>query len=269
MGISPGYLPKEEEDQNILWSETGKGGVMSLSIKEQSEEVEFSLQSEFHFRCDEGLPCFTQCCRDVNIYLTPYDVLRLRRALKMGSTEFLDKYTHRFLAKRTNIPVVQLLMNPKTLSCPFVEDRGCRVYNDRPWACRMYPLDPLTPNGSSYRLVAGAQHCLGLREPQRWTVEKWLQAQGVAPYERMENIYQETLPKEFRGGKSLDPSIGKILFLAYDLDQFLNMINGKSFRKLYQIDEATLEKVKEDDEALLRLACYYIRNQISQLIEII
>ena len=109
----------------------------------QSTPAEQNLteNSPFHFACHDALPCFTQCCKDVNIYLTPYDVLRLRQALRIGSSEFLAKYTRSFLARVTNIPVVQLLMDPQSLRCPFVAEEGCQVYENRPWACRMFPLD--------------------------------------------------------------------------------------------------------------------------------
>ena len=34
--------------------------------------------AEFNFACHPGVSCFNQCCSDVNIFLTPYDVLRLK-----------------------------------------------------------------------------------------------------------------------------------------------------------------------------------------------
>ena len=46
----------------------------------------------FRFHCHTGVSCFTQCCQDVNIVLTPYDVLRMRRGLGISSGEFIDKY---------------------------------------------------------------------------------------------------------------------------------------------------------------------------------
>jgi len=45
----------------------------------------------FRFRCNPGVPCFTRCCGDVTIALTPYDVIRLKNALGVSSKEFLDQ----------------------------------------------------------------------------------------------------------------------------------------------------------------------------------
>ena len=49
--------------------------------------------AKFTFSCHPGVSCFNQCCSDVNIFLTPYDVLRLKNRLGISSQEFLDKYT--------------------------------------------------------------------------------------------------------------------------------------------------------------------------------
>ena len=35
----------------------------------------------FQFACHPGVSCFNRCCGDVNIFLSPYDVLRLKTGL--------------------------------------------------------------------------------------------------------------------------------------------------------------------------------------------
>jgi hypothetical protein len=223
-----------------------------------------SQSGSFHFACHDSLPCFTQCCRDVNIYLTPYDVLRMRRALKMGSAEFLGKYTRHFLAKKTHIPIVQLLMDADTLCCQLVTQQGCSVYADRPWACRMYPLD-LGSRPGEYAMIVGKERCFGLLEPTLRTVAEWLDNQGVQPYVEMEQAFQAVMPADFKPGSSLDPGLGKLLFLAYDLDRFREILRDQRLQTCYDIDEALLEQAQTDDEALLHLAFRYIRSQLEEL----
>jgi len=48
-------------------------------------------EEAFQFNCAPGVSCFTQCCQDVTIVLTPYDVLRMKNALEIPSGEFTDK----------------------------------------------------------------------------------------------------------------------------------------------------------------------------------
>ena len=65
----------------------------------------------FPFGCHRELSCFTRCCADVNIMLTPVDVLRLSRRLNMTTTEFLGKHTMTPITKDLQLPVVMLKMN--------------------------------------------------------------------------------------------------------------------------------------------------------------
>ncbi len=233
--------------------------------KDEDRNIILKKEDAIYFACHADLPCFTQCCRDVNIYLTPYDVLRMRRALKMGSSEFLSKYTRSFLAKVTHIPVVQLLMDPESLYCVFVTPDGCRIYNDRPWACRMYPLDINVKNPGTYKLITSSEKCFGLKENVKWTVSEWLSSQGIEPYEEMERLYQSVMPSGFQSGGKMDAGLGKLLFLAYDLDIFLEMLKDDKFRRLHGIDDAVYKEAMEDDEKLLKLVFSYIRGQLEEL----
>ena len=86
--------------------------------------------------------CFTRCCRDITIFLTPYDVLRMKNALQLLSGDFLARYTATLIGD-VGLPVVVLKMQEDDeKSCPFVTRSGCGIYEDRPWACRIYPLQP-------------------------------------------------------------------------------------------------------------------------------
>ena len=238
-----------------------------MSEAERKKTV-LKANDPFRFACHSELPCFTQCCRDVNIYLTPYDVLRLRKALGMGSSEFLARHTRHFLAKVTHVPVVQLAMDSETLRCHFVGDEGCIVYEHRPWACRMFPLD-LGDRHDEYTLLAGKERCFGLRERTQWTVAEWLDTQDVASYVEMEEAFQRVMPPDFQPGQQMDVGLGKLLFLAYDLDRFAAMLDDPMLIRIYEIDPDRLKRAREDEEALLLLAFDYIRAQLAELFQIV
>ncbi len=223
-----------------------------------------SLDDSFHFICNDNLPCFTRCCRDVSIYLTPYDVLRLRRALQIGSAEVLEHYTRQFLAGDSLIPVVELLMDPGTLRCRLVTDDGCSVYEYRPWACRMYPLDPGSKEGE-YRPIVGKDRCLGLGEGEGTVVRDWLAGQGVDSCAEMDRAFQGVLDQGFQGGRRLTSALGKLLFLAYDLDRFAEFLKDEAFRESFDLDDETHRRAQADDELLLLLAFRYIRKQLEDL----
>jgi uncharacterized protein len=233
----------------------------------QEQEV-LTAESRFHFACHVDLPCFTRCCRDVNIYLTPYDLLRLRRTLGMGSEEFLEKYTHLLLVKGTYIPVVQLAMEEWSLACKLVGDAGCRVYGDRPWACRLYPLD-LGDKEGEYRFMVGRDRCFGLGEKRTWTVQQWLDDQGVAPYAEMEKAFHQMMPPGFQHCQRMDAGLGRVMYLAYDLDRFARMVEDPHFRELSQVDDELLQRLQSDDETLLLYAFRYIRGQLDEYLQLV
>ena len=89
------------------------------------------IQSDesFCFKCHPDISCFNACCADLNCLLTPYDVLRLRRALGIASAEFFDTYAELGMAPDTGFPYVLMKMrNDARRSCPFVTDNGCSIY---------------------------------------------------------------------------------------------------------------------------------------------
>jgi len=45
------------------------------------------------FRCHRGIACWNACCSNIDISLTPYDILRLARRLDLTTTGFLERYT--------------------------------------------------------------------------------------------------------------------------------------------------------------------------------
>jgi len=39
-------------------------------------------EETFHFSCHPSIGCFTDCCRQLELALTPYDILRLKKGLR-------------------------------------------------------------------------------------------------------------------------------------------------------------------------------------------
>ncbi|HXX37963.1 MAG TPA: YkgJ family cysteine cluster protein [bacterium] len=221
--------------------------------------------SELHFRCGPELDCFTQCCRDVSIVLTPYDVLRMKRALRMDSSEFLDKYTLAINRGTARFPIV-LRMDPETLQCPFLGSQGCSIYANRPWACRMYPLGVAEPRqpaagqtGFYFLIREGLCHGHGKGSP--CTVRSWLASQGLEEYEMMESSFKGLMLDEFwRDSEPLPPEKVEMYFMAcYDLDRFRRFVFETSFFERFVIDDARIDAVREDDEELLELAFEWLR----------
>ena len=114
-----------------------------------------ALDDRFTFRCGPELACFGNCCRDVNIVLTPYDVLRMKRALGMDSSEFLEKHTISPRFDGTEIPDRDSQNGGgDASSARSSRNRAAGSIADRPWACRMYPLGAGRAEESRPRLTS-------------------------------------------------------------------------------------------------------------------
>ncbi len=72
-----------------------------------------------------------RCCHDKRIQTNPYELLRLSRNRGLPTGDFIPRYLETagpYLRKR------------ESGACIFLEDRHCGVHQDRPLACRTYPL---------------------------------------------------------------------------------------------------------------------------------
>lgn len=143
---------------------------------------------KFRFRCGPDLSCFTECCSRIDLALSPYDALRMRRGLGVDAAEFLDRYTVVEKEDEAAFPQVYLaLVDDRRYSCPFVSARGCSIYPDRPGACRTYPLGRgarLRADGTvdDFYVMITEEHCRGFTEPREQTGTAWLADQELQLY---------------------------------------------------------------------------------------
>lgn len=223
----------------------------------------------FKFGCFPGISCFNTCCSDVNIFLSPYDVLRLKQRLGISSTEFLEKYTLLPVQKDMTVPVVLLKMQEnEKKACHFVTDQGCGVYTDRPWPCRMYPVGLASSRdtedgwrGDRFYFLLKEDTCLGHQEAREWTVQEWMDDQEVDAYEEWGEAYKElSLHKFFEDGLVLPPEKMEMFFNStYDLDKFREFVFGSSLLDRFEVDEDLVDRMKSDDETLLRFGFLWVR----------
>jgi len=240
-----------------------------LKEKILEDHARLGPNDTFKFGCHPGISCFNICCSDVNIFLSPYDVLRLKERLGISSTEFLEKYTLLPVQRDMTTPVVLLKMNEdENRSCPFVTEEGCGIYTDRPWPCRMYPVGLATSKdsedgwrGERFYFLLKEESCLGHQETREWTIQEWMDNQEVDAYDEWGEAYKEiSLHKFFQEIGDLPPSKMEIFFNStYNLDKFRAFVFGSSFLDRFDVDEEFVHEMKENDEALLRLGFHWIR----------
>ena len=225
----------------------------------EKKRARMEREHPFNFNCYPEVSCFTNCCQDITIALTPYDVLRLKKGLGISSDEFVEKYTIIIPKEKRLIPLVILKMNEENKRCPFVSPQGCIVYNDRPWPCRMYPLD-MNDDGT-FSLITDVSHCLGLKEDDIWKISDWLEDQGIAPYDEMNEHFSSLLIQLQAQELDIDnPKIQQMTFMAlYNLDKFRDFVFKSSFLDRLEVEPERIEKINENEYDLLIFAFDWIK----------
>lgn len=248
---------------------TDNRNIQNLKESILKEYDRLSMDDKFVFNCHPGVSCFNQCCSDVNIFLTPYDVLRLKNRLKIPSWEFLANYTLTPLEKNLQYPVLLLKMRDnEQKNCHFVESGGCTVYEDRPWACRMYPLGLASPKDEGVKVdtdfyfLLRENVCKGYAEGKtEWTVRGWMENQGVPAYDEWGRLFKEiTLHPFLLSGKAFDPAKMEMFHMVcYNLDKFRAFLFNSTFFNRFDVDSISIEKMKNDDEELLKFGFRWLK----------
>ena len=232
-----------------------------------------TLDSPLQFACHPGVSCFTACCHNIKIILTPYDILILRRRLNIPAHEFITQYTEPAYLEKTDMPGVQIKLTGDKNGCPFVTPEGCTVYTDRPSACRYYPVGMAdfheggTDDAAEEKFffLVKEPHCKGHEEPKRWTIRDWRADQGVDVRDEMNKEWLRLVMrrKSFGLQATLSDAAKRMFFMAStDLDTFRKFVFESSFLDTYEVDADTVAKIREDDVELMLFSFRYLANTL-------
>jgi Fe-S-cluster containining protein len=228
-----------------------------------------SGDARLQFRCRKGIACWNACCSNIDISLTPVDIVRLKSRLAIPSSEFLSTYTVPYEMEKDGIAGVKLKPVDGGTACRFMTEAGCSVYEDRPTACRYYPVALLSMrrqdefvDRQSYAIVR-EDHCLGHHEPQTQTIDQYRAEQGLIEYDDLARGWRQLILKK----KSSGPTIGKpskrsleLFFMTcYDVDRFRAFVASESFTQVFDLPPDELRGLLEDDLALMQFGFRFLR----------
>lgn len=217
-------------------------------------------QAPFRFRCAPGGPCFNHCCHDLNQFLTPYDILRLKTHLGLSAAAFLSRWTTCHTGPATGLPVISLRPGPGgDRPCPFVGAEGCKVYPARPSSCRAYPLVRLLRRcrltGARRETFALLQedHCHGFEEGPLCTPREWADSQGLVKYNEFNDLMMGIVALRPPGSAPLDGPRQQALRMAlYDLEGWRRHLQTHGVPEALQSSSGLVLPPREDED-LLRL----------------
>ncbi len=240
-----------------------------VSVYKTPDQERLALDSRFTFRCHAGLACFNRCCRTATVMLSPYDILRLARRLRLSTGELLQRYARRGVEEQSNLPVYFLdLSRTPGGGCPFAGPQGCRVYDSRPAACRLFPItmgSRLTESGlEDFYFCRRLDYCQGFGADTVWTVASWRADQGFDLYDKARRGWLYLLLAQgLQGPRPADDGVlDLIAAVMYDLDAFRDLINRPEFRQTGGLTDIPPGSLETDDEALLEFSYRYLTDML-------
>ena len=237
---------------------------------EQSDRSPLAQGETFTFRCHNQLDCFNRCCHNLNLFLYPYDVLRLKKALGISADEFIETYVDIILRPGEHFSEVLLRMveSPEK-PCIFLSSQGCRVYEDRPHTCRLFPIEQgVYFNASRGRATAvyyfrPPDFCLGPNQSDTHTVDTYTKGQGARVYSEMTTRWAEIrrfMQNNPWGTDGPQGAKAKMAFMAaYNMDRFREFVFQSSFLKRYRVSKKVIHRVRKSDAELLSLGLDWIK----------
>ncbi len=229
-----------------------------------------SLDDAICFDCSERLPCFGKCCTSApNIWLTPYDIIRIKNNLAVGSRDFLRSYTETAYPPEAGYPTIWVKRRSDAdRSCPFSTDKGCAVYADRPWVCRIFPLVPIWTDGRPAPCADESEplftfnrvgYCRGFNSLANISIRQWRERQGLIIYEEINARWKMlTHHRNFPTRNFLEGPDAEIFFTGcYDIDEFRKIALEQGLLKVYAAENNACEN-SLDDADLLKISLRWL-----------
>ena len=224
----------------------------------------------FTFDCFPGIACFNRCCRNLNLFLYPFDVVRLKNRLALSSDQFIDRHVSVVLRPASFFPDVLLRMQDGNNGfCPFGTPDGCRVYTDRPDTCRKFPME----EGVRYQgdpkkteriyFFRPPDFCQGPREARTRTPAGWAHEPEDVLYDKL-TLEWAQLKALFQndpwGREGPEGPKAKMAFMAvYNIDRFRVFVFSSSFLKRYKVKTALIKQMETEDLDLLRFGFDWVK----------
>jgi len=240
-------------------------------VKEFPEGMIPLGDADFQFSCHAGVECFTLCCRNVDMILYPYDIIRLKNALGIHSEKCMRQYTIVAQGNNPFFPTVMLkLKEDENKSCPFLNDNGCSIYNDRPSACRTYPLERAVDRSrdggdvaNEYYFLTNHPYCLGHHEDKRQTVRSWIRNQKLIDYNVMNALWTEIdtvfSQNPWKGEGAAGEKQQLAFMVCYNIDGFRNFVARHQLLKQFRLEKDFKKRILQDDAELQKFGFEWLK----------
>lgn len=226
-------------------------------------------KNEFNFNCHPDVPCFTNCCKRVELILYPYDAIRLKNILKIDSEKFLYEHVNLIKGNNPYFPSLMLKLDEDEF-CPFLKQSGCSVYVDRPSACRTYPLERAVNRKNEkagrpedFYFLTNHDYCHGHKEEKIFTVKSWLRNQRIDEFNSANDLWtsMDTLFAENPWkGEGVGGSKQQMAFMiCYNIDGFRRFCEESHADKQFKLNKDQRRRMDQDDLELQKFGFEWLK----------
>jgi len=202
-------------------------------------------KSKFKFGCHPGVPCYMLCCKKVDMILYPYDIIQLKNRLQVSSEEFLNNYAGVVKGSNPYFPSVMMRMaDNDEKTCPFLGENGCTVYEDRPSACRMYPLERAVDRTPSRG------------RPDEFYFLKMHDYVMADLWTEMDTLFSKN---PWKGEGAAGPKQLMAFMVCYNIDRFRQYVGDQHLLGRFRLEKSRVKKIEKDDEALLKFGFDWLK----------
>ena len=106
-------------------------------IAENFDSMKRDINDTFRFHCTQCGKC---CINRHDIILSPSDIFKMAKYLKMSNSEFIHSYCSMHIGDHSRMPIIMLKPVGKDDRCPLLKNNKCSVHKVKPSVCGMYPL---------------------------------------------------------------------------------------------------------------------------------
>ena len=107
------------------------------NIIDNYDKLRIGLDEPFRFHCTMCGKC---CIHREDILLTPRDIYRMAKELRVTPKELFDRYCETYIGGDSRISIVRLKPQGSVRRCPLLKDRKCSVHRAKPTVCAMFPI---------------------------------------------------------------------------------------------------------------------------------
>lgn len=101
------------------------------------EKMTIGLDDTFQFHCTR---CGMCCINREDIMLSPMDIYKMAKELKITPTKFFAQYCQTHIGDNSRMPIIRLQPIGDDLRCPLLKNHKCSVHKVKPAVCALFPL---------------------------------------------------------------------------------------------------------------------------------